>query len=623
MQPRTPAVETTSRPAGTPQPAGVSSSTQFEGALRDSEERHSQLFENQQTVMLIYDPQTFDIVDANPAACQFYGYSRAQLTAMKITDLNGLSLEQAAQALQESRQTQRQPYVLKHRLANGEVRDVEAYAGPIEVRGKTYQYSIVHDITRRKQVEDDLRRERNFVSAVLDTVGALVVVLDRAGRIVRFNRACERLTSYTFAEVKDRCLWDIFLIPEELAAVKNVFERLRAGDFPLDFENYWVTKDSRRRLIAWSNTVLVADDGTIEHVIGTGVDITGRRQAEQEIRHMSSFPLLNPNPVLEVDATGQVIFCNPGTLKVLEQIGLRPDAQLFIPTDWSTIMRELEQQPASLARREVAVGTLMFAESIYFAPGFGTIRIFATDITERKQVEARLRQNNAELQARNAELDAFAHSVAHDIKNPLHIIGGHAELLTMDFDKWPAEAVLDSLRSIQRNVRKINSITDNLMLLSEVRQKAIVLQPLDMASILDEVWPRVAHLMDGQIEVKVPTAWPIALGYAPWVEQVWVNYLTNALKYANRPGCVKLGAAPLLDGLSRFWVRDDGVGIAPDEQAHLFTAFYRTAHTRRGGHGLGLSIVKRIVERLGGTVGVESSGVPGEGSTFSFTLPAA
>lgn len=580
------------------------------------------LFENQHTIMLIYDPHTFKIIDANPAACQFYGYTRAQLAALKITDLNGLSLEQAAQAWHDWQRAPRQPYVLKHRLASGEVRDVEAYAGPIEFRGQTYQYSIVHDITGRKQIEDDLQRERNFVSTVLDTVGALVVVLDRAGNIVRFNRACERLTGYAASEVISRHLWDILLAPEELDAVRTVFERLRAGDFPLDFENYWVTKDHRRRLIAWSNTVLTADDGSIEYVIGTGVDITERHQAEQEIKRISSFPLLNPNPVLEVDKAGAVMFCNPSALRVLTQHGLDAETHRFIPADWHAIVSDLDRRPGEVVRREVMIGELMFAESIHLAQGFGTIRIFAIDITERKQAEARLRQSNAELQARNAELDAFAHSVAHDIKNPLHIITGYAELLMLTNERLPDD-FRSGLTAIRKNALKINSITDSLMLLAEVRQKALELHPIDMAAILDEVWPRVTPALGEQIEVRLPDAWPRALGYAPWIEEVWTNYLSNALKYASRPGCIELGATHESDGLIRFWIRDDGIGIAPAEQAHLFSAFYQTSRARSGGHGLGLSIVKRIVERLGGSVGVSSSGVPGEGSTFSFTLPAA
>jgi PAS domain S-box-containing protein len=599
----------------------VSPASQFEQALRESSEWYGRLFANHHAVMLLYDPETFNIVDANPAACQFYGYDRARLTALKITDLNGMTPEQTAQAHRHARETNQRPSLLKHRLANGEIRDVESYAGPIEIGGKTYQFSIVHDITQRKQTEDELQRERNFVSAVLDTVGALVVVLDREGRIVRFNRACERLTGYTFADVRDRYLWNLFLVPEELGTVRQVFEKLRAGDFPLDFENYWLTRSGQKRLIAWSNTALVSADGTIEYVIGTGIDVTERRQAEHEIRHLSSFPQLNPNPVLEVDSGGTIIFHNPGAIRSLEQLGVEPDVRLFLPKDLPAIIHDLAQRESGTVRREVPIGNAVFAEVINLTPGFGTIRIFATDITERNRMEEALHQFNAELQSRNAELDAFAHTVAHDIKNPLHLMLGHADVLLENYAQLPADMVTESLQLILRSVRKLNNITDNLLLLSQVRQTEIIMRPLDMGGIVAEARLRVAHLIDDRAEIIVPDHWPRALGYDPWVEEVWANYLSNALTYAGRPARIELGSELQADRMARFWIRDNGNGIPPAQQARLFTTHYQPTYSSRG-HGLGLSIVKRIVEKLGGEVAVQSSGVPSEGSTFSFTLPA-
>jgi len=127
-------------------------------------------------------------------------------------------------------------------------------------------------------------KEQDFVSAVLDTAGALVVVLDRQGRIVRFNRACERTTGYSFDEVRGKLLWELFLVPAEVERVNVVFEELRAGQFPNEHENYWTTRDGGRRLIAWSNTALLGADGAVEHVIGTGIDVTDRKQAEQALR---------------------------------------------------------------------------------------------------------------------------------------------------------------------------------------------------------------------------------------------------------------------------------------------------------------------------------------------------
>ncbi|MDB4264909.1 PAS domain S-box protein [bacterium] len=130
-----------------------------------------------------------------------------------------------------------------------------------------------------------MRKERDFTSAVLAVTATLVVVLDRQGRIVRFNRACEKLTGYLIQEVEGKCFWDLFLLPNEMDQVKDVFENLKSGFFPNEHENYWLTKSGARRLIKWSNTALSESDGSIEYVIGTGIDITCTRAAEEKLQN--------------------------------------------------------------------------------------------------------------------------------------------------------------------------------------------------------------------------------------------------------------------------------------------------------------------------------------------------
>jgi PAS domain S-box-containing protein len=125
---------------------------------------------------------------------------------------------------------------------------------------------------------------RVFMTAVLDTVGALVVGLDPQGRILHFNRACEQTTGYSFDEVRGRYFWDIFLLPEEVDSTRMVFDALATAQFPNQHENHWLTKNGHRRLIAWSNTVLQGEDGSIAEIIGTGLDITERRQATNALR---------------------------------------------------------------------------------------------------------------------------------------------------------------------------------------------------------------------------------------------------------------------------------------------------------------------------------------------------
>jgi two-component system sensor histidine kinase/response regulator len=180
-------------------------------------------------------------------------------------------------------------------------------------------------------------------------------------------------------------------------------------------------------------------------------------------------------------------------------------------------------------------------------------------------------------------------------------------------------------------------------LLATVPKMEIEARPLDMASIVTETQDRLAFMIqEYRAEISIPKAWPVAWGYGPWIEEVWVNYLSNAIKYGGRPPRVELGAtvpdgadkiAPALaeipcptndtlqgHGMICFWIQDNGSGLTPEEQARLFTPLTQLDHVRATGHGLGLSIVRRIVEKLGGQVGVMSQA--GHGSVFTFTLPA-
>lgn len=143
---------------------------------------------------------------------------------------------------------------------------------------------LQQEIQQRQQAEHTLRRERDFSSAILDTVGALIVVLDSDGHIIGFNQACEQTTGYRFDEIRGTAVWDRLLVPEEAEAVRQVFDTLTAGNFPNTYENYWVARSGERRLIAWSNTVLVDEHGAVEHVIATGIDVTDQRRAEEKER---------------------------------------------------------------------------------------------------------------------------------------------------------------------------------------------------------------------------------------------------------------------------------------------------------------------------------------------------
>jgi PAS domain S-box-containing protein len=258
----------------------------------------------------------------------------------------------------------------------------------------------------------------------------------------------------------------------------------------------------------------------------------------------------------------------------------------------------------------------------------GQERLLVTvrDITGRKRVEEVLRRRTAELEERNKELDAFAHTVAHDLQDSLGLVTGFAATLEQSYATLPEQELERYLRVIARSGLRMSNIVDELLLLAGVRKVDLEPVPLDMTPLVAGAQQRLADMIERYFaEIVLPESWPVALGHGPWVEEIWVNYLSNALKYGGRPPRIELGADRVNDGSTgqaviRFWVQDNGPGLTREEQAKLFVPFAQLAQVEAKGHGLGLSIVQRIVEKLGGRAGVESE--VGRGSLFWFTLPA-
>jgi two-component system, sensor histidine kinase and response regulator len=251
---------------------------------------------------------------------------------------------------------------------------------------------------------------------------------------------------------------------------------------------------------------------------------------------------------------------------------------------------------------------------------FGYQRVIEEKNRKLERITQALQEANVLLTARNMELDAFARMVAHDLRTPLNVIYLSSDLPEEEFAAMSREERFSFLQTIAQSAREMNSLIDELLLLSRVQCQEIELQPLDMGAIVSQATHRLCHSIEEyQAEIVLPESWPTMWGYGPWVEEIWVNYLSNAIKYGGRPPRVELGATEQPDGSARCWVKDNGIGLEREEQAHLFIPFTRLHRAEATGHGLGLSIVRRIMDRLGGQVGVESE--PGQGSTFAFTLP--
>ncbi|MEW6054861.1 MAG: PAS domain S-box protein [Nitrospirota bacterium] len=268
----------------------------------------------------------------------------------------------------------------------------------------------IMDITKLVDIESLLKKEWDFNKAVLETVGSLIVVLDRQGRIVNFNKACQDVTGYTFEEVKNRIFWDLLLLPEEVVPVQTVFASLFAGQFPNRFENYWLTKDGRRRLIDWTNTALLNQKGEVEYLIGTGLDITDQRGFEETLRRSEedlnraqavsrtgSWRLnVQKNELLWSDENWDIFGVPKGTPLTYEAFLLmvHPEDRDYVDRKWTAALRG---KPYDIEHR-IIVGDaikwvreraeLEFDREGNLLGGFGTTQ----DITEKKLAEEEIRK---------------------------------------------------------------------------------------------------------------------------------------------------------------------------------------------------------------------------------------
>jgi signal transduction histidine kinase len=325
----------------------------------------------------------------------------------------------------------------------------------------------------------------------------------------------------------------------------------------------------------------------------------------------------NADGILIVSEDNTVQFVNPAAEQVLEQT--QDD---LIGSPLTLLLEATQSSRFDVFKRDgkTAVIETRFTEIEW--QGKPARQVSLRDITDHVQTKATLIQQAAQLQRRNAELDDFAHTVAHQVQGLLGQIIGYSSFVQMNWaDDMDPEAQL-AIKRVLQSGHKMNNVLSEILLLASVDRSDVVMVPLDMRRIVSESKKRLTFEIDDyDAVIEHGDSWPQALGYTSWIEEIWVNYISNGLKYGGEPPVLKLGADPPKDGMIRFWVKDNGQGLSPHDQQKLFKPHTRLHQTRATGEGVGLSIVRRIVEKCGGKVGVESE--LGKGSTFWFCLPSA
>jgi PAS domain S-box-containing protein len=524
---------------------------------------------------------------------------------------------------------------------------------------------------------------------VLETSGALVVVLDRDGRIQRWNAASAGVTGRPAAAVLGRRIWEL-LLPDEREGEEEAFRRILARDFPNAHENHLVAADGTPRRIAWSSTAVLDGGGEVALVIGTGLDLTERTRAEDELRRQARrlaalaeasrvFAAgLDYKTVLDTIARRLSDLIGDGALiRVVSPDGqwLQPVAVYHPSPERAGLRRRMllaspQRIGEGLTARVLQSGrTLRIAEasrefvrnemkpeylpylesvtSILIAPlkqrrqVFGHITLMrdaggapytADDEALLEDLAHRAAQaiENARLygdaQAAVAVRDEFLSIASHELRTPLTALRLAVENMRRvtsreALERLPPAHVERVLAAAERQGQRLEKLVSALLDVSRIHMGKLELE-LEEVELGHTVQEAVAQVEDeasqAGCEVRVQGEAVTGRWDRLRISQVATNLLGNAVKYGpGKPVDVTYGGR---DGNAFLSIRDQGIGIAADDQRHIFERFERAVSSRNyGGLGLGLYIVKRIVEAHGGAIRVDST--PGAGAVFHVELP--
>lgn len=519
-------------------------------------------------------------------------------------------------------------------------------------------------------------RHLHILARAVDQSANLVFITDAGGTIEYVNDRFTQTTGYSREEAigQNPRLLNSGETPPE--AYKVLWETILAGEeWQGEFHN--TKKDGTHYWASATISPITDDDSNVTHFLAIQEDITKRKEAEAAesdqralaealrdsaealtstlnreqvldrildnietvVHHDAAEIMLLTGDVAQVvrshgyeerglaEAISQLRLLLPETrnLRLMVETGepvVIPDTREYegwiphSPTEWT---RSHVGAPIRLEQEVVGFLSLSSAEPDYFsAEHAARLQAFA----DQAAIAIRNARLFSDLEMRNRELDAFSHTIAHDLKTPLNLIVGNAELVAMDVDP-DAPYMQEALTSIQQSALGMADMIDQLLLLATVRDAGKIVGRVDVEPVVAAAVAHYRKQIDERgIQVEVAPDLPPVLGHGPWLEEVFANLIGNAVKYigADNPEPRIVVRGSVRDDCVRYEVRDNGIGMQPDDIPHVFEMFTRFHSREASGLGLGLSIVEHIISKLNGAVGVESA--PGDGTTFWFWLPA-
>ena len=516
------------------------------------------------------------------------------------------------------------------------------------------------DITEHKSANESLQRERILLRTLVDNLPDIIYAKDREGRKTLANLADVQNTGHqTEAEILGKTDFDLY--SKEVA--QKFFEDdqlvITTGNPVLNREEYFIDADGKKKWLLTSKVPLRDNRNNITGLIGIGRDITEKVQSEESIQHERILlrTLIDnlPDAIYVKD-----LYCRKSisNLADLRNMGKKSEDEVLGKTDFDLYPKEVAQKFFEDDQSAIKSGNPIVNREEYFINAEGEKRWLLTsklplrdaenkiigligighDITERKVADEKLRKAYEDLEKVNNDLinankvkGQFLANMSHEIRTPLNAVIGMTGLL---LDSKLNDEQRDFAETIYNSGDILLSLINDILDYSKIEAQKLEIekQPFDLRLCIEEALDLVASkAVDKNLELVYSVEDVLStnvIGDVTRLRQILLNLLSNSLKFTEKGEIEVSVTGQLRDHYEyqlHFSVRDTGIGIPKDRQDKIFQSFTQVdASTTRkfGGTGLGLAISKQLSELMGGTMWIESSGVPGEGSTFHFTIVA-
>lgn len=620
-----------------------------EEALKMREAQYRGMFQAQANAVMIFDIDG-KVVDANPAARRMYGYPLKEFVRLSFShlvhpDYHHL-FQEVRKNLAEGKTFRAESLDIRK---SGKTMNVDVRISPFLYSGKPHALVVSRDITKIKEFAGDLKHSRDHLQALYDGSPDAILVQDEDGQILDLNRNAARMFGYARKLMSRLSLKDIFQSGYDVSSAGELLKQAQSGK---DVQVQWTAR--RKNGAQFPVDVRVRKLGVMDKnrrrcstYIMVIRDVTDQKKAETDLRKSeelfrTAFQTSPESLVISNLADGLFVdvnqgFCDLSGYQRHEVLGKTSTELGFWlggesrekMVDGLTEEGYIRNLDIRIRRKDGKIRDVMLSAAVLRTGQEPQLLTATRDITDLKKAQESLERAYDELESKNRDLEAFLYTAAHDLRTPLVSVKGYAELLQRSMRDRMSDEEDYMCRRISSNVDHFDQLLSDLLIFSRAGVQNGERERVRIETLVNRVLEeeRARDVSPG-VKLHLAEDLPDLHLHEVRAHEVFSNLISNCLKFRHPERTLRItvglqsgGDAEVPSGHVLLYVKDNGQGIEKDFQHKVFDLFSRPRNTEMDGTGVGLAIVKRVVDDEGGRIWLESTS--GKGATFYFTLPVA